>query len=226
VLGGRRRIGGGAGRAWWLWEWLGGWIDHSNTKSGETCRSRNNRLKFGDTCSSAGVKSSAFAKSILIAVVLIIAQLETTKEVKAQNRCQAAIDGVTSDIQERIGAVIASTKRVSTAEWKGDGEIMQTYKTPFNNADEIVVFYLASDMGRGSVNRKQGQAAENIMNSSQLTREYAQQIISACDPVASVKFFYWEWYQGWSLHRNNELVEDKCKNPDGSNYYWGENVCV
>jgi len=172
------------------------------------------------------MKSSAFAKSILIAVIIIIAQLETTKEVKAQDRCQASIDGVTSDIQERIGAVIANTKRVSTAEWKGDAELMQTYKSPFNNADEIVVFYLASDMGRGSITRKQGQAAENIMNSSQLTREYAQQIISACDPVASVKFFYWEWYQGWSLHRNNELVEDKCKNPDGSNYYWGENVCV
>jgi len=23
--GGRRRMGGGAGRAWWLWEWLWGW---------------------------------------------------------------------------------------------------------------------------------------------------------------------------------------------------------
>ena len=166
------------------------------------------------------------AKSILFAVILVISQLAVAKETKAQNRCQAAIDVVTSDIQVRIGAVITNIKRVGIAEWRGDGDFMQTYQSPFNNADEIIVFYLASDMGRGSITRKQGQAAENIMNSSQLTREYAQQIVSACEPVASVKFFYWEWYQGWSLHRNNELVEDKCKNPDGSNYYWGENVCV
>lgn len=172
------------------------------------------------------MKSPAFAKSILSAAILVITQLATAKEVKAQNSCQAAIYGVAADIQERIGAVIANTRRLSTAEWRGDNDFMQTYKSPFNNADEIVVFYLASDMGRGSITRKQGQAAENIMNSSQLTREYAQQIISACEPVASVKFFYWEWYQGWSLNRNNELVEDKCKNPDGTNYYWGENVCV
>ena len=25
--GGRRRIGVGAGRAWWLWEWLGWWAE-------------------------------------------------------------------------------------------------------------------------------------------------------------------------------------------------------
>lgn len=166
------------------------------------------------------------AKSILLTVMLAVLQLATPKEGKAQDRCQAAVSGVSSDIQGRIGAVITNIKKVSTVEWRGDGDFMQTYQSPFNNADEIVIFYLASDMGRGSITRKQGQAAENIMNSSQLTREYAQQIISACEPVASVKFFYWEWYQGWSLHKNNELVEDKCKNPDGTNYYWGENVCV
>lgn len=171
------------------------------------------------------MKSATTAKTILFAVILIVSQIATTKEAKAQNRCQAAIDGVTSDVQARIGAVIANIKRVNTAVWRDGREDMQTYQSPFNNADEIVVFYLASDMGRGSVTRKQGQAAENIMNSSQLTREYAQQIISACEPVASVKFFYWEWYQGWSLHGNNELVEDKCKDTWG-NYYWGENPCV
>lgn len=103
---------------------------------------------------------------------------------------------------------------------------MQSYQSPFSNADEIVVFNLASDMGRGFVSRKQAQAAENIMNSSMLTRDYAQKIIAACEPVASVKFFYWEWYQGWSLQRNNDLVQDKCKSPDGSSLVWGENICL
>ena len=121
---------------------------------------------------------------------------------------------------------MTTIKRLSTTEFKGDSDMMQTYQSPFNNADEIVVFYLASAMGRGSVTHQQGQAGYNIMNSPQLTRTYAKQIISACEPVASVKFFYWEWYQGWSLRKGNELVEDECKNPDGSNYYWGQNICV
>ncbi len=166
------------------------------------------------------------ARSYVFAGIFLVLQLGTFEEVKAQDKCQSVLTGVREDIQGRIGAVISSTKSISAKEWRGDGEFMQTYQSPFNNADEIVVFYLASDMGRGPATRRQAQAAENIMNSSRLTREYAQQIISACEPVASVKFFYWEWFQGWSLHRNNELIEDKCKNPDGSNYYWGENVCV
>lgn len=165
-------------------------------------------------------------KTIILSTILAIYQLTLIKETKAQDGCQAAIEGVKFDIQGRIGAVVSNVKRVSTIEWKGDGEFMKNYQSPFNNADEIIVLHLASHMGRGSITRKQGQAAENIMNSSQLTREYAEQITSTCGPVASVKFFYWEWYQGWSLHRNNELVEDKCKNPDGSKFYWGENVCI
>jgi hypothetical protein len=164
-------------------------------------------------------------KGILFSVILVVSQVVVVKAGKAQDRCQAAIEGVSSDIQERIGAV-TTIKRVSTAEFRGEGEMMQTYRSPFSNADEIVVFYLASAMGRGSVTRQQGQAGYNIMNSPKLTKKYAQQIISACEPVASVKFFYWEWYQGWSLDKNNELVADECKNPDGSNYYWGQNICV
>jgi len=192
----------------------------------ESCRAKDSMVKIRKTDSTARMKLATATTSIVFSVILIVSQLATANEAKAQDRCQAAIEGVSSDIQGRIGGVINNIKRIGTAEWRGDDAFMQTYQSPFNNANEIVIFYLASDMGRGSITRKQGQAAENIMNSSQLTREYSQQIISACEPVASVKFFYWEWYQGWSLHSNNELVEDKCKNPDGSSYYWGENVCV
>ncbi len=172
------------------------------------------------------VNVSKATRICLLTGIFFAGQVGSFEESKAQDKCQSVLTEVSADIQGRIGAVISSTKIISTQEWRGDGEFMQTYQSPFNNADEIVIFYLASDMGRGATTRKQAQAAENIMNSSRLTREYAQQIISACEPVASVKFFYWEWFQGWSLHRNNELIEDKCKNPDGSNYYWGENVCL
>lgn len=172
-----------------------------------------------------GINPVTKTKGVIFSVILVASQLILMKEGKAQDRCQAAIEGVTSDIQGRIGAV-TTIKRLSTAEFKGESEEMQTYQSPFNNADEIIVFYLATAMGRQPVSRKQGQAGYNIMNSPKLTRTYAQKIISACEPVASVKFFYWEWYQGWSLNKDNELVEDECKNPDGSNYYWGQNFCV
>ena len=189
------------------------------------CRLRSARLRLRGDYAKPDMKAVGKAKVIAFSAILLASQLVFAKEGKAQDGCQSAIEGVTRDIQGRIGAV-TTIKRLSTAEFRGDGDMMQTYKSPFNNADEIVVFYLGSAMGRGSVTRQQGQAGYNIMNSPQLTRTYAQQIISACEPVASVKFFYWEWYQGWSLNKDNELVEDKCKNPDGSNYYWGQNICV
>lgn len=174
------------------------------------------------------MRSRSFAQRCAVAIAVISSQPLTSPSAHAQNRCQYAISEVIQDVEERIGAVISGVKLVSTAEWREEGSFTQSFQSPFNNADVIAIFYLASDMGRGSssTTRRQAQAAENLMNSSQLTREYAKKIISACEPVASVKFHYWEWFQGWSLHRNNELLEDKCKNPDSSNYYWGENFCA
>lgn len=158
--------------------------------------------------------------------VKVTGNLRPLKVASAQDKCQAALADASDDIQGRIGAVLTSTERVSTAKWRGDSESMLTYKSPLSNADEIVVFDLASEWQRGSAaTRRQGQAAENIMNSSQLTRDYAQKIISACNSVASVKFFYWEWYQGWSLHWPKNLVEDKCTAHGATSYYWGENKC-
>jgi hypothetical protein len=144
----------------------------------------------------------------------------------AQYRCSAIIDQVRADTEQRVGAVVTEVSQTAVAEWKGESETMRTFESPVNNADEIVVFRLGSDMGRGSITRAQAQAAENIMNSPQLTRDYADRIIGACDPVASVKFFYWEWFQGWSLHQGNVLKQDQCKTPDGSNLSWGENLCL
>jgi hypothetical protein len=228
--GDRRNSAGDAGRECWLREWIGGEVEEKwkilSLGQGGSCAASKRMLMIIRLKSFREVNPVAVAKHILLSGILLVSQPATIKEARAQDRCQAAIAGVKQDIQGRIGAVVNRIERVRTAEWRGDGDFMQTYKSPFRNADEIVVFNLASDMGRGSITRKQGQAAEDIMNSSQLTQKYAQRIISACEPVASVKFFYWEWFQGWSLHRNNELLEDKCKNPDGSKYYWGENICV
>jgi hypothetical protein len=143
-----------------------------------------------------------------------------------QDKCLDSIELVKRDIQGRLGAVISEVKSMNVDEWKRGVDYMSNVKSPFNNADHIVVISLASHMGRGSITQRQGQSAENIMSSPLLTRFYAKQIIDACEPVASVKFFYWEWYQGWSLHEGSILKEDKCKSPGESMFLWGENNCL
>mgnify|MGYP006279910825 CR=1 FL=1 len=148
------------------------------------------------------------------------------KRLRAEGHGNRAIQAVRSDIEDRLGAKVEEIKASSGSEWRGDNSEMQSFDTPFNNADQIVVFYLGSHMGRGNVTQRQGSVAENIMKSSQLTRAYADQIIQACDPVASVKVFYWEWFQGWSLFPEHELRQDKCKSPGEGGFTWGQNMCV
>jgi len=62
-----------------------------------------------------GMNPVTKTKGVIFSVILVASQLILMKEGKAQDRCQAAIEGVTSDIQGRIGAVI-TIKRLSTAE--------------------------------------------------------------------------------------------------------------
>lgn len=162
----------------------------------------------------------------IIGCLLMAGGLSALQPAAAQSRCSATIEQVKNDIENRLGAVVTDVSQMDVTAWKDGSETMRTFESPFNNADEIVIFRLGSDMGRGSITRAQAQAAENIMSSPQLTRDYAARIITACDPVASVKFFYWEWFQGWSLHSGSVLKQDKCKNPDGSNLSWGENMCL
>lgn len=157
----------------------------------------------------------------LFACLLVTADLlAIPRPGHAQDRCEAVVGQVADDIQARLGAVIADFKIARAADFMGDA----SYRSPFADADGIVVFFLASDMGRGSTTRQQAQAAENIMNSPGLTRAYAQAIIAACAPVASVKFHFWEGFQGWSLRPGGVLVEDVCK--DERDLRWGENFCV
>jgi hypothetical protein len=70
------------------------------------------------------------------------------------------------------------------------------------------------------------EKAENIMSSPVLTRWHANQIIEACEPVASERFFYSERRQDWSLHEGRNLKKDKCKLPGGSTFSRGDNMCV
>ena len=144
----------------------------------------------------------------------------------AQDKCLDSIQRVKGDIEGRVGAVVTGVRTMNVDDWKRDAEFMQGVESPFSDANLIVVFGLASHMGRGSISPRQGQAAENIMSSPLLTRSYAKQIIESCEPVASVKFFYWEWYQGWSLHKGGVLKEDKCIMPGEGQMAWGENPCV
>lgn len=175
---------------------------------------------------------SMLSKNTAIGIMLIFAWVPTAfdgllpRAASARDKCLDSIASVKSDIEERLGGVVTATKSMSVDDWKGDADFMREIESPFSDANLIVVFGLASHMGRGGISLKQGQAAENIMASPLLTRSYAKEIIESCEPVASVKFFYWEWYQGWSLHKGGVLKEDKCKEPGGSQLTWGENPCL
>jgi hypothetical protein len=144
----------------------------------------------------------------------------------AQDQCLDSIELVKRDIQGRIGAVVPHVENMSDADFYGS----ENARSPFTEADRIVVFYLASHMavGKTAPTKRQGLAAENIIASPLLTRTYAKQIIEACKSVASVKFHYYEWFQGWSLHKGKMLKEDKCLENTRSRreVSWGENLCL
>jgi hypothetical protein len=145
----------------------------------------------------------------------------------AQDQCLDSIELVKRDIQGRIGAVVPAVQNMSDADFYK----LENARSPFTEADRIVVINLASHLavGKTAPTKIQGLAAENIMASPLLTRTYAKQIIEACKSVASVKFFYWEWFQGWSLHKGKMLKADKCleqNDPKRKEIFWGENICI
>lgn len=75
------------------------------------------------------------------------------------------------------------------------------------------------------VSQAESKAGDNITNSPILTKRYAEDIIAACESIASVKFSYYEWTVGWSLIPGMKLQKDKCKYPTDQPHRWGENPC-
>lgn len=75
-------------------------------------------------------------------------------------------------------------------EWKSAGYASKA-RPPIKDADHILVIDLASHIGREKI-LNASEKAENIMPSPVLTRWHVNQIIEACEPVASERFFYSE----------------------------------
>lgn len=152
----------------------------------------------------------------------------------AQDRCQGSIAFVKNDIEGRLGARIFSVRVESAEEFRERYRanisprppvaMMQQFRPPFQNADQIVTYTLYT---APELTPRQNQAAANIINSPRLTRSYAERVIAACSRVASVKFSYWERYEGWSLYPGNVLRQDRCKLLDNrARFLWGENPCL
>ena len=156
-----------------------------------------------------------------------MATLANGEPAAATNRCDAAIQAVRADIEAKRGAVVQQVRRLTVATWKRDNPTLQGFESPLPEADQIVVIALAAEAGPGTVTARHGAMAQTIMDSPQLTRRYAERIIAACQAVASVKFFHWEWYQGWSLFPQRQLREDRCLPPGVDlQLRWGENACL
>jgi len=95
----------------------------------------------------------------------------------AQDQCLDSIELVKRDIQGRIGAVVPAVQNMSDADFYKP----ENARSPFTEADRIVVINLASHLavGKNAPTKRQVLAAENIMASPLLTRTYAKQIIEA-----------------------------------------------
>jgi hypothetical protein len=159
---------------------------------------------------------------------------------RAQDRCQIAISFVRNDVQNRLGAEIGAVTvetdqqfrekylaadRYGGERWAPPAAMMQQFRSPFRNRNQIVTFSLKAYFpGDPGGNQRQNAAAEDIMRSPRLIGSYAERIITACSGVASVKFFFYESSTGWSLHPGNVLRLDQGKLLDHrARFRWGEN---
>jgi len=138
----------------------------------------------------------------------------------SDNNCMTAIKAVKDDIDDRLGANIRKIEMIRAESFTGGSQ-----RSPFGDADGIILFTFNTNMGRGTATAAQNRAAYNIMFSPNLTREYAIPIIQNCDQVASVRFFYWSWFAGWSLHPGGQIINDRCVDIGSRNLSWGENKC-
>lgn len=165
--------------------------------------------------------------AVLVNTLISLAIGGWNSQAIAQDGCTSTMASVSKDMQSRVGALISEVKEYSPSQFASlYFQENYTYNSPFNNADRIVIFYLASDMGRGTATQNQSRAGSNLVDSPQLTKDYSRQIIDACKRVASVKFHYWNWFTGYSLHSDGQLLKDNCIEARRSNPYWGELPCA
>lgn len=180
--------------------------------------------------------------SVCAAVGLLMGSVllaDLSLPLRAQDRCQIAISNVRNDVQNRLGAIIRAVtvetdqqfrEKYLAADryggtWAPPAAMMQQFRSPYRNRNQILTFSLKTCFpGDSGCNQRHNAAAEDIMRSPRLIGSYAEQIITVCSGVASVKFQYYEGYTGWSLHPGDVLRLDKSKLLDGrTRFRWGEN---
>jgi hypothetical protein len=112
------------------------------------------------------------------------------------------------------------------------GDMAQTRPSPFPGKPDVVLVQLDHDapgagaLG-GTATAAQSGANTGIMSNPSLLRSFALRIAAACPTVASVKFNWRWWTEGFSSDGSGNLRKDQCihpsKRPSGPR--WGENFC-
>jgi len=176
--------------------------------------------------------------------LLVSSLLLTSRHVHAQDRpdayatirdpvCINSIHKVHSDIDSRIGGLIGnvsyydpSTQLTDSPYEKSNARVL----SPIPSKQMQIKFGLLSTMSRGmQATIKQAEKNSSIIGSPDLTKKYAEQIISSCENVGSVRFWLWEYGISWSVDNNGQVLRDRCVDYDTWErrpLIWGEMFCT
>ena len=182
-------------------------------------------------------------RPVLALATLLVANLSTTPALSQDRddayalvtnpKCISAIHKVHSDIENRIGGAVGdvtfydpSKQLTDSLNEKSNARVL----SPIPSRQMRINFGLLSTGSRGRQASAQQQDKNSSLKSSPaLTRKYAEQILSACSDVGSVRFWLWEYGISWSVDSSGQPVRDRCVDYETWQrrpLVWGEMLCV
>ncbi|MBE9261286.1 hypothetical protein IQ224_03305 [Microcystis sp. LEGE 00066] len=139
--------------------------------------------------------------------IFILSQLGFSLPVKAQSRCQAAINSIVNEIESKgVKKVIVEKGTVTN---QGN---------PTNRKDELILLLSSYLDNTGtSGDQRSGWIVSNIMASRVLMKSYADRIVSNCQDIAVVAFVAGgsDWRIEFAIQSDGKTQErTECIQPD------------
>jgi len=143
-------------------------------------------------------------------------------QVRAQDTCNAALDYVKRDINQRLRGKVSSIKA-----------LMSEY-SPFSYRRKEIYIKLSWHPMRIDLPREASDSQVNnnvnIISSNILLTSYAHRIIRSCNDVARVSVSLYEANPSFSLREDGSIVQDECiefdRNLPAPIMTWGRQWCT
>lgn len=149
--------------------------------------------------------------------IFILSQLGFSLPVKAQSRCQAAINSIVNEIESKGVRRVILTKRTVTNQGN-----------PTNRTNEISFALSPYNESYTSLDTRSDRIVSNIMASGVLMKSYADRIVSNCQDIAVVIFGadQSDWLIYFAIQSNGKTRPRDCI-PSGSNLTanWNQMYC-